>query len=87
LPATFQSGEIASNYYGNGFLIEQHDLLEESQFVYLVAVSYFSAPNSRIFKVINVTQNERCHSLNEDSYYVVSPEDQVAVSFICNSYL
>jgi hypothetical protein len=25
LPATYQSGEIASNYYGNGFLIEQQD--------------------------------------------------------------
>ncbi len=50
-------------------------------------MSYYSAMNTRIFKIVNMTQNENCISLNLDSYYVSSPEDQIAVSFICNSYL
>ena len=53
----------------------------------LIAISYYSAPNSRVLKYINVTWNDRCFSLNHDQYYVNSPEDQIAVSFICNQYL
>lgn len=37
--------------------------------------------------MISITQNEQCFSLNQDAYYVSSPEDQIAVSFICNFYL
>jgi hypothetical protein len=34
-----------------------------------------------------VIPNEECYSLNSDPYFVESPEDQIAVSFICNSFL
>ena len=55
--------------------------------MYLVAESFYSSPNSRIIKQILITQNEQCISLNQDSYFEISPEDQLAVSFICNQYL
>jgi hypothetical protein len=55
--------------------------------VYLVAVSFYSSQNSKLFKAILVTTEEECFALNQDPYFEISPEDQVAVSFICNSYL
>ena len=79
-------GEIASNEYGSVFLVEK-SFFGDNYITYLVAISYFSAMNTRIFKIINMTQNERCYSLNLDSYYVSSPEDQIAVSFICSANL
>lgn len=75
------NGEVAGNDYGSAFLIRRDHQ------VHLAALSYYSAPNSRIFKVLNVTKDEECTSLNHDSYYEFSPEDQIAVSFICNQYL
>ena len=50
----------------------------------LAAMSYYSSPNSQLFKVINITWNEDCFALNQNAYFEMSPEDQIAVSFICN---
>lgn len=80
------NGEVASNKYGSAFLFSRKTVGDNYE-VFLVAESFYSAPNSRIFKMINITQNEQCTNLNEDLYYESSPEDQIAVSFICNQYL
>ena len=82
----YLSGYVAHNDYGSAFLVNKY-LGEHNYEVALIAISFYSAPNSRIFKTIDITWNEQCISLNMDSYYVFSPEDQISVSFICNSYL
>jgi hypothetical protein len=80
------NGHVVSNKYGSAFLI--YNNLQGRNFdVQLVAMSYYSAPNSRLFKFINITWNEECISLNQDSYFEFTPEDQLAVSFICGAYL
>lgn len=78
--------QIAANKYGSAFLAYTY-FQGNNYEVSLVAISYYSAPNSRVFKVINITWNEQCISLNQDSYFEFTPEDQLAVSFICGAYL
>jgi hypothetical protein len=38
-------------------------------------MSYYSAPNSQLFKIINITVNENCFALNQNSYFEMTPED------------
>lgn len=77
------NGDIAFNKYGSVFLVERRTTGNNFN-VYLMAESYYSAPNSRLFKMVHITGNEQCISMNLDQYYEISPEDQIAVSFICN---
>jgi len=63
----------------------ERNLGDDNFDVYLIAVSYYSAPNSRIFKMINITWNQDCFALQQDSYFEFTPEDQIALSFICDT--
>jgi hypothetical protein len=63
------------------------NLGDSSFIVYLAALSFYSAPNSQMFKMIQIPFNETCFALNQDSYFEFTPEDQIAVSFICNDIL
>ena len=48
------NGEIVQNPYGSAFLVKKFD--EADNFVVsLAAMSYYSAPNSQLFKLINIT--------------------------------
>lgn len=43
-----------------------------------------------IFKVIDIVGlggKDQCGNLNQNSYFELTPEDQLAVTFICNQYL
>lgn len=76
-------GEVSQNAYGSAFLIRKY-IGADNYLVQLATISYYSAPNSQFFKLINVTWNEKCFALNQNSYFESTPEDQLAVSFICN---
>lgn len=57
------NGHIASNKYGSAFLT--YNWLQGGNYdVTLIAMSYYSSPNSLLFKSINITWNEECTSLN-----------------------
>jgi hypothetical protein len=77
---------VAKNAYGGVFMLKK-SFGDDIYLLYLAAISFFSAPNSQFFKLITVPYNENCFALNQDSYFESTPEDQIAVSYICNDML
>ncbi len=68
------NGEVVQNKYGSAFMVKKS--LGDNDFeLYLAAISYYSAPNSQMFKLLNITFNEDCFALNQDSYFEITPED------------
>ena len=83
------NGEIVHNPYGNAFLIRKR-VGTDSYKTQLVSMSYYSAANSQIFKVIDMAGEgsiNQCLSLSQNAYFEETPEDQIAITFICNSQL
>lgn len=67
-------GEAQQNQYGSVFLAERN-LGGDSYKVVLAAMSFYSAYNSRFFKTLDISWNEKCFSLNYNFYFKSSPED------------
>ncbi len=50
------NGEVVQNKYGSAFMVKKS--LGDNDFeLFLAATSYYSAPNSQMFKLINLTYN------------------------------
>jgi hypothetical protein len=76
--------EMVSNKFGYCFLAKKY--LNSKNFnMYLVAVSFYSGVNSKVFKMIYVSKDVECNSLNID--LSVAIEDEIQVNFICGTQL
>lgn len=78
--------ELASNQYGYAFLMTKPT--SKTTFdLYLGVISFFAQQESRVFKVMKVASNQLCLSLSEESALVGDAQDELVVSFVCNTQL
>eukprot|EP00347_Sterkiella_histriomuscorum_P013212 403365576 len=80
------STDVARNKYGYTFLVKQN-ITQNSYDAYLGAVSFYAGSQSQILKLKKLGRNLDCNSLNYDDYLASDKEDQIAVSFVCNTQL
>jgi hypothetical protein len=83
---------MVRNPYGAAFLVQNRYTLPQAELYQtkLVGISYYSSLASLVFKVIDIVDlgsKDQCGNLNQNSYFELTPEDQLAVTFICNQYL
>lgn len=78
--------QLATNSYGYAFLVTKNTSVSNYD-VYLGGVSFNALENSKILRMIKIAPNQQCISLNAEPYLASSEEDQIAVSFICDTQL
>eukprot|EP00347_Sterkiella_histriomuscorum_P013952 403362730 len=78
--------ELAFNDYGYSFLMTK-STSKTNYDVYLGVVSFYASSTSKLFKIIKVTSNQQCLSLNQENSLVSDLRDELAVSFVCNTQL
>ncbi|CDW88978.1 UNKNOWN [Stylonychia lemnae] len=82
----FFDQDLAINKYGYAFLVNKQGAFGNFD-VYVGAVSFFSGLNSKMFKLTYITSNQNCKSLNQEPYLASNSEDQLVVSFVCDSQI
>lgn len=81
------SNQLAANEYGYAFLVTKNTSMSNFD-VYLGGVAFNAPQNSKVLRMIRLPQpNLQCISLNQEPYLASTPEDQIAVSFVCDTEL
>lgn len=78
--------ELAQNNYGYAFLVTKQYSVNSFE-VFLGGVSFNALENSKILRMISIAKDQECISLTQEPFLSSSYEDQIAVTFVCNTQL